>query len=293
MLGLTLMILVGTLWVTGRCCNLSCGISHRGDGKTQRQVGWSVVAGKFVQRGFVGFKPKTERTGLPVLENIEVLNFAIDVDGSRAVPNARNLPGVENLSASFISSEVGIWEQDHWIAEVPRWRGQTHPRFDWVWQYFDFRAMPKAMGWRRATIVEFESGSGKGTITEREHEIRDSGYIGAQLSPRGVATYFDRHSKDNRLPDESEQLESANTHSGYSQSDGPPIGIVFFLYALGFLGGFLMALAGVQQLYHERRAFGSALIVGGVCAAILGDCVLLGLFDSSLTWLAVYVWCAA
>jgi hypothetical protein len=54
------------------------------------------------------------------------------------------------------------------------------------------------------------------------------------------------------LHNERDQLKKAYSNSSQGKANGPPVGLVGFLYLGGFLGGFLLALAGVQKLNGER-----------------------------------------
>ena len=66
---------------------------------------------------------------------------------------------------------------------------------------------------------------------------------------------------------DSDKRESKNAH--------PPFGVVLVLYLGGLLGGFLVALAGVEQLDGDWRLFGSALIGCGILLALTGSVLLL------------------
>jgi hypothetical protein len=50
------------------------------------------------------------------------------------------------------------------------------------------------------------------------------------------------------LDDEGCQLQQSNADTSNAETNNPPIGLSGILYLLGFLGGFGLALAGVEKL---------------------------------------------
>jgi hypothetical protein len=92
------------------------------------------------------------------------------------------------------------------------------------------------------------------------------------------------------LPDQPTELKEGGEYQGRGESDAPigrpPFARRLFLYALGLLGGFWLAFAGVQQLDGQRRIFGAALILIGVLGAVLGS----GLFLATLAYPSTWGW---
>jgi len=108
---------------------------------------------------------------------------------------------------------------------------------------------------------------------------RFSGLLGSYV---GASHHSDRLSQYDGLNNKRDQLKKAYSNSSQGEAQSPPVGVVGFLYLSGFLGGFLLALAGVQQLNSKRCFLGAALVISGISEAILGSFSLLGVFDSWL-----------
>ena len=93
---------------------------------------------------------------------------------------------------------------------------------------------------------------------------------------------------NNNLSDQSAELKEGGEYQSRGEPDGPigrpPLARRLFLYALGLLGGFWVAFAGVQQLDGQRRIFGAALILIGVLGAVLGSGLFLATFAYPSTW---------
>jgi hypothetical protein len=90
------------------------------------------------------------------------------------------------------------------------------------------------------------------------------------------------------LPEQSTKLQerSRDQSGGQTNIDDvrPPIIRRLLLYAGGFLGGFVVALSGVEQLNGERRFLGAALIAGGCLGAIGGSALWLATLCCESTW---------
>ncbi len=118
-----------------------------------------------------------------------------------------------------------------------------------------------------------------------------SGFLSSDSLSRAFSNGFPQREG---LRDKGKQLQYSDADESAREDTHPPFGVVLATYLVGLIGGFLIALAGVQQFDGERHFLGAALIGSGVCGAILGSCVLLGFLDPVVFWaLRVAVACGA
>ena len=245
---------------------------------------------KFITEGSV-----TKR----LAKHVEIIGVPINVYGNFSVPSTPDPLHVESFAASF--DWTGNVRSKGKNTRDTNGLGNVGIR-EVLWQLRPVAFDGKAIGVdqnlecsRSSTVVErdnylimrhtwpwsiiwnIQAGAG--------HRHIKNVHVGTQITSRGIAHHGDGLFQADRLNDESPQLQQSYSDTRETETDNPPVGIGGILFLFGLLGGFGLALAGVEQIDGERPFVGPALICCGFLLAILGSLILLGTFDALLLWI--------